>query len=100
MNEPRRYQFTVRRLLLLSTAIAVVFACAGGFGAPLIYQIAFGLYYTALLTVFIMLLPNVRRRLAAIQKRRELALEVAKRKLAVPPPDSDSLLPPPADGSQ
>lgn len=80
MKERRRFQFTVRRMLLHSTAIALIFACVRPSGAALIYQVVIGLYYAALVTIFVLLLPNVRGRLAAVRKRREMVLEVAKRK--------------------
>ena len=80
MSKPARYQLTMRRLLLHSTAIALIFACVRASGASLIYQVMIGLYYAALVTIFVLLLPNVRSRLAAVRKRREKLLEVARQK--------------------
>ncbi|WP_428305628.1 hypothetical protein [Lacipirellula sp.] len=88
MGKSVRYQFTMRRLLLLSTAIAVAFAVAGGFRGPLIFKVFVGVYFASLAGWVVMRWPAVRenwresqrQRLAAIRQKRELALEVAKQK--------------------
>jgi hypothetical protein len=88
MGKAVRYQFTVRRLLILSTAIAVACAVAGGLRGPLIFKAVVGVYFASLAAWFVMRWPAVRgrwreskrQRLAAIRKERELAIEVAKQK--------------------
>lgn len=88
MVKPIRYQFTVRRLLILSTTIAIAFAVAGGFRGPMIFRMVIGVYFASLATWVVMRWPAVREnwrrskrlRLAAIRKERELAIEVAKQK--------------------
>jgi hypothetical protein len=88
MGKPVRYQFTVRRLLILSTAIAVACAVAGGMRGPMIFKVFVGVYFASLATWSVMRWPVVRERwreskrlrLAAIRKERELAIEVAKQK--------------------
>ncbi len=88
MGKPRRYQFTVRRLLILSTAISIAFAIAGGFRGPMFFRMFIGVYLASIVAWFVMRWPAVREnwrtskrlRLAAIQKERELAIEVAKQK--------------------
>lgn len=104
MGKAVRYQFTVRRLLILSTAIAVSFGIAGGFRGPMIFRMFVGIYFASLAAWFVMRWPAVREnwrrsnrlRLAAIRKERELAIEVAKQKPRVlrqepaPPAQNDS----------
>jgi hypothetical protein len=98
MNQPRRYQFTVRRLLILSTAISIAFAFAGGFRGPILFRMIIGVYLGSIVAWFVMRWPDVRDRwrdskrlrLAAIQRKRELAIEVAKQKPRVTRKKSDS----------
>ena len=96
MGKAVRYHFTVRRLLILSTAIAVACAVAGGLRGPMIFKVFVGVYFASLAAWFVMRWPAVRerwreskrQRLAAIHKQRELAIEVAKQKprIVQPPP--------------
>lgn len=94
MGKSVRYQFTVRRLLILSTAIAIAFAVAGGFRGPMIFRLFVGVYFASLAAWVVMRWPAVREnwrrskrlRLAAIRKERELAIEVAKQKPRVARP--------------
>jgi hypothetical protein len=98
MGKSIRYQFTVRRLLILSTVIAVAFAVAGGFRGPLIFRMFVGVYFASLAAWFVMRWPAVREnwrkskrlRMAEIRKERELAIEVAKQKphVACPQPNA------------
>ena len=88
MSKSVRYQFTVRRLLILSTAIAVACAVAGGMRGPMIFKVFVGVYFASLAAWVVMRWPAVREnwrrskrlRLAAIRNERELAIEVAKQK--------------------
>jgi len=94
MGKAVRYQFTVRRLLILSTAIAVACAIAGGMRGPMIFKVFVGVYFASMAAWFVMRWPAVRERwreskrlrLAAIRKERELAIEVAKQKPRVARP--------------
>ena len=91
MSHSRRYQFTVRRLLLLTTATALAFALAGGLRGPLLFRVFIGVYLATELAWIVMRWPHIwrvsqRRRLAVIQKQRELAIEVAKQKPRVARP--------------
>lgn len=91
MNRPRTYQYSLRRLLVLSTAVAALCAAAGAIPAPPAFQLGFGLYLAVLVAWTIMRLPAVsenwrehnRRRLAMIQRRREIAIETARAKAAL-----------------
>lgn len=83
MGKSVRYQFTVRRLLLLSTATALAFALAGGLSGPLFFRVFMGVYLTTELAWMVMRWPRIwrasqRRRLGVVQKQRESAIEVAK----------------------
>ena len=82
----RPYQFTLRRLLFLSAAIAIVLTYASSIRGPQFFRIGFGLYLAGFVTWLVMRWSVVREnwtvirreRLAEIQRRRELAIEVAK----------------------
>jgi hypothetical protein len=94
MKRRRPYQFTLRRLLFLSTAIAIALTFASGIRGPQFFRIGLGLYLAGLITWLVMRWSVVREnwivvrreRLAEIQRRRELAIKVAKQiPLASPP---------------
>jgi len=88
MSRRRPYQFSVLRLLVLSTAIAVTLALAGGIRAPRSIQIGVGIYFALLITWGVMRWPAVyanlrevqRRRQAILAEREAMAAEVTRRK--------------------
>lgn len=95
MGKRVRYQFTVRRLLFLSTATALAFALAGSLRGPLLFRVFMGVYLTTELAWMVMRWPRIwrvsqRRRLAVVKKQRELAIEVAKQKPRVVRPQPNS----------
>jgi membrane protein implicated in regulation of membrane protease activity len=88
--QTRRYQFTLRRLLILSTALSIVFAIAGVLGGPLIVQLVTGAYLAIITAWMILRWPTVREnwretqraRLAAIRAKRVTAIESARERKA------------------
>lgn len=95
-EEPRRFQFTIFRLFLLTLAVAVVLAIAMAFEAPFIARVCVGLYLMALAVWGVMRGPGLvtdlrnfiheRKRLR--EKRRELEDDIAKRRAKLPKDDS------------
>lgn len=98
MGKSVRYQFTLRWLLILATAIALAFAVAGGIGGPLWLRMSMGAYLAFELAGIVMRWPRIwqlsrRRRLAAPRGQGELAIEVAKQepqRLEAPPNSAES----------
>jgi hypothetical protein len=90
---PRRYQFSILRLLLLMTAIGVVFGLARSLAVTPLGQITAGVYFAVIAAWFIMrwhvvyvgLVEVRRRRHAMIRRRRALAADIEARRKAVAP---------------
>jgi len=82
MSRRRPYQFSVLRLLVLSTAIAVTLALAGGIRAPRSVQIGAGVYFALLITWGVMRWPAVYANLRQVQRHRQAILAERKAKAA------------------
>ena len=78
MADAERYQFDVRRLLLLMTVVGVSFSI-GKYVAPPRLQTGTGLYFALLSAWAVMRLPAVRANLADVRRRRREMLKNRRR---------------------
>lgn len=87
-EEPRRFQFTIFRLFLLTLVVAIVLAIAMAFEAPFIARVCIGIYLMAFATWVVMRGPGLiddfrrilRERKRLREKRRQLEDDIAKRR--------------------
>jgi hypothetical protein len=87
MQQNRKYQFSILRLLLLMTAIAAVLGLAKSFSVSPRSQFLLGLYlslYAAWLimrwpVVYVGLMEVRRRRRSVLKRRRALEIEIAQK---------------------
>ena len=69
------YQFTIRRLLFLSTAVAVCMASARSFDVPPMIQAILGVYFSLFVIGAVMRWPAIRAKQREIWQRRQKILE-------------------------
>jgi uncharacterized membrane protein len=95
MRDGRPYQFSTRRLLLLSTALAVTFAMARWVARPMIAQIGISIYFGVLSFWAVMRLPEIWHNILDIreqrrefaERRQALLAELTERKRAISAPN-------------
>jgi hypothetical protein len=73
--ERRPYQFSIVRLLVLTTTVAVVISVARALSITLPGQIALGVYFGALAVWGVMRWPDVYASLKVVRSRRRAILE-------------------------
>ena len=76
--ERRSYQFSIVRLLALTTAVAVVIAVARGLSVTLPGQVVLGFYFGTLALWAVMRWPDVYASLKSVRSRRRAILERRK----------------------